>query len=314
MIVTLTPNPSLDRTIDVERLEVGAVQRATDTRVDAGGKGINVSRILVRHAVPSTAVLPVGGRDGEHLTALLAEVGVPAVTVPISGSVRSNVTVVEADGTTTKLNTAGPVLVPAEARALLTAVDEQLAAGARWLVVAGSLPAGLDDAFVADTVALAAARGVPTALDTSGPVLARAVEAGGLGVIKPNDEELAELVGTSLTTVGDVVTAARRVRATSGAEVLVSLGRHGALLVTEATWWAGGAPLVARSTVGAGDSTLAGYLSAPRPGGEALVRAVAWGRAAALMPGTAVPGPQDIDLGDVRLVADPDPATPLKEL
>ena len=91
---------------------------------------------------------------------------------------------------------------------------------------------------------------------------------------------------------------------------------HGALLVTDAgSWWAGGPPLVAVSTVGAGDSTLAGWLSAEgAPAAERLRTAVAWGRAAVLLPGTEMPRPEHLDLASVRVVADPDPAGGLKEL
>ena len=103
MIATLTANPSVDRTIEVDRLERGAVLRAVGTRTDAGGKGVNVARALVANGTPARAVLPCGGAEGRQLAELLA--GVPdldVVTVPVSQPVRANVTVVEPDGTTTK--------------------------------------------------------------------------------------------------------------------------------------------------------------------------------------------------------------------
>jgi 1-phosphofructokinase len=158
--------------------------------------------------------------------------------------------------------------------------------------------------------------GAAFALDTSGPPLAAAVADGGLAVIKPNDDELAELVGRPLGTVGDVRDAATQILADGTDAVLVSLGSHGAILVADGgCWWAGGGELVPVSTVGAGDSTLAGWLAsdgAPAP--ERLRTAVAWGRAAVLLPGTELPGPGQIDPASVRVVADPDPHTNLKEL
>ena len=123
-----------------------------------------------------------------------------------------------------------------------------------WLVAAGSLPAGAPDDFYARITEAAVGLGVPVAIDTSGPALAAAIDAGAT-VVKPNLEELQELIDTPLITVGDVVDAARQLRARGCKDLLVSLGGHGALLITaEGSWWAGGPPLVPRSTVGAGDS------------------------------------------------------------
>jgi 1-phosphofructokinase len=157
------------------------------------------------------------------------------------------------------------------------------------------------------------------ALDTSGEPFDVAVRAGDITLIKPNEEELGDLLGRELTTVGEVVAGAREVMSSGIDAALVSLGAAGALLVTtDATWWAAGPPLVPLSTVGAGDTTLAGFLSvATDPGydaANALRTAIAWGRAAVLLPGSAAPGPEQIDLAAVTVVAEPDPSLPLKEL
>jgi 1-phosphofructokinase len=315
MIVTLTPNPSLDRALHLERLEPGEVNRAVATHQHPGGKGINVSRALAAHGVASRAVLPSGGPDGAELVALLAAQGVDARPVPVAGDTRSNITLTESSGATTKINAPGAALAPAEVDALLAAVEAEVTAGADAVVAAGSLPAGLDDAFFTRVADLGARHGVPVVLDTSGAPFAAAVRHGGLALVKPNDEELADLVGQDLTTVGDVLDAARSVRALGTDAVLVSLGAHGALLVADGgSWWAGGPALVPVSTVGAGDSTLAGYLAAAGPPADRLRRAVAWGRAAVLLPGSAVPRPSDIRTTEVTVVVDPDPALALKEL
>lgn len=315
MIVTVTPNPSLDRALDVDHLAVGEVNRAHAAHVHPGGKGINVARALARHGHTALAVLPAGGADGARLVALLGEHGVPAVPVPVVGDTRTNITLVEADGATTKVNAPGPCLSDAEVDALLAAVEDQLTAGPRVVVAAGSLPAGAGDAFFVRLAGIAGRHNVPVALDTSGTPLARAVRAGGLCLVKPNEDELAELVGRELVTVGDVVDAAREVIAQGTSAVLVSLGAHGALLVrASGTWWAGGPPLVPLSTVGAGDSTLAGYLAGTGTCADRLRSAVAWGRAAVLLPGTEVPTPAQLDLDAVRVVEEPDPRLALKEL
>jgi 1-phosphofructokinase len=314
MIVTFTPNPSLDRAYDVPRLAVGEVNRATSTHVHPGGKGINVSRALARNGVRTLAVLPTGGRDGDQLLAALSAQGVSSHPVPISGATRSNVTLVDAAGTTTKINAPGPRLSPSESDALVEAIDAELQKTPRWVVAAGSVPDGGEELFPR-LVEVARRRGVPLALDTSGRPLHEAIRAGGVRLAKPNDEELAEVVGAELHTIGDVRDAAHELIAAGTGAVLVSLGAHGALLVTtDGSWWAGGPPLVPLSTVGAGDTALAGYLSVEGDPADRLRRAVAWGRAAVLLPGSAAPDPSQIDLAAVTVVDNPHPRLALKEL
>lgn len=320
MIITLTPNPSVDRAFDLATLELGEVNRADAVHVDAGGKGINVSRALVANGVDSLAILPLGGPDGDLLVALLEPTGVASRAVPVPGETRSNITLQVASGVTTKVNAPGPVLDAAAQAELFAAVAE--AAGPGDVVVgAGSLPRGTTDSFYIELGAVVRDRGAYLVLDTSGAAFDAAVSFGGLALVKPNDEELAEVVGRELPTVGDVIVAAREIIAIGTRRVLVSLGSHGALLVSsEHAFWAGGPPLVPASTVGAGDTTLAGFLAAT--GGslddaddaECLRTAVAWGRAAVLLPGTAVPTPDLIDLGAVRVERDLDPITLIKEL
>lgn len=315
MIVTLTPNPSVDRAFELATLEVGEVNRALRTQVDAGGKGINVSRVLTQNGVESLAVFPVGGPDGRLLVSELEAVGVRTHPVPVSGTIRSNITLADASGDTTKINAPGPRLTADEQDALLAAVAEHIGPGTRYVVAAGSLPDGVPASFVVRVAELAARHGVAFALDTSGAPLVEAVRAGGLAVVKPNDIELAELVGRGLHTVGEIRDAAREIVAGGTEAVLVSLGAHGALLVTATgCWWAGGDPIVPVSTVGAGDSTLSGYLSVDGPEPERLRTAVAWGRAAVQLPGTEMPRPEHLDLAAVRVVADPNPSLTLKEL
>ncbi len=314
MIITVTPNPSVDRAFDMDRLEVGEVNRALRTHLDAGGKGINVSRGLNQNGVATIAVFPVGGPDGPLLVSELEAHGVPAHPVRVAGAIRSNITLVDAEGETTKINAPGPALDDAEQSALLDAVAEHLP-GARYVVAAGSLPTGVSPDFIIRLGRLAASGGVSFSVDTSGAPLEAALRAGGCAIAKPNDLELAELVGRELLTVGEVRDAAREIISWGNDAVLVSLGENGALLVTAAgTWWAGGDPIVPVSTVGAGDSTLAGYLSVDGPPAERLRTAVAWGRAAVQLPGTEVPRPHQVDLAAVRVVDEPNPSLSLKEL
>lgn len=310
MILTVTPNPSLDRTVEVPRLVRGGVLRATAAQVDPGGKGVNVSRVLAAAELATVAVLPSGGRVGARLADLLAPQGVPVVAVAVQGTTRSNTTLVEPDGTTTKVNEPGPELSGPEAAALEAQVAE-LAGRASWVVTAGSLPAGLPVDFHARIVRAAHASGAKVAVDTSGAPLAAAVAAGP-DLVKPNLAELAELVGRELLSLGEVLAAAEELRAGGVAAVLVSLGERGALLVdASGAHHACTAAVTVRSTVGAGDSTLAGFLAATTtgsPGAAALVSAVAFGAAAVQLPGSVVPGPSDVHPEQVRLSPAPDPS------
>lgn len=296
MIVTLTTNPSLDRTLTLDALRRGEVNRATASTVEPGGKGVNVTRALVTHGTPSTAVLPVGGASGRLLTILLGEDDTPYAPVTIDGVLRVNTTVVEPDGTTTKLNETGPSLTSHEADALLAEVEKLLVPGG-WLAVCGSLAPGLPADFCGTAVQRARAGGAHTAVDCSGPALRQAADARP-DLIAPNRVELADLVGARLDTIGQVRGAATELVRSGIPMVITSLGRDGALLVTaDRALHARATPVRPVSTVGAGDSLLAGVLhSLDRDPDleQALTTGVRWGTAAVRLPGTRPPRPTDI--------------------
>ncbi|MDE3720811.1 1-phosphofructokinase [Nocardiopsis sp. N85] len=313
MILTLTPNPSVDHTLEVDRLIRGEVLRVGSTRAQPGGKGVNVARALHLAGADTRAILPVGGGGGAELTTLLGDL--PRLTVPIEGETRANVAVTETDGTTTKLNAPGPHLSPAETDSLLAALEDELSERPAWVVASGSLPAGAGDDLYVRVAELAAAHGVALALDTSGKPLEAAVNAGSVALVKPNLEELSELSGRPLTDVGEVTAAARELIALGNGSVLVTLGGHGAILVgPEHVWWARGPRVRTRSTVGAGDCALAGFLIPADSPVERLRHAVAWGTAAVSLPGTTIPSPDDVNVDAVEVVPDPDPTWPIDSL
>ncbi|GAA0514265.1 1-phosphofructokinase [Saccharopolyspora subtropica] len=302
MIVTVTPNPSLDRTVQIDRLVPGAVHRSIRVHLDPGGKGVNVARALAAADVPTLAVLPTGGAEGAQLAELLAPEAVPVVEVPVQAPTRTNVAVVEADGTTSKFNEPGPELTPDEVAALeRTAAD--LAARAHWLVTCGSLPAGCPDDLHARIVRAARRSGAQVAVDASGPALGLACAAAP-DLVKPNLAELAELAGGPLRDLGDVLDVAHRLRADGVRTVLVSLGQLGAVLVADTgTWHATSVATQVRSTVGAGDAMLAGFLRAGGTGPAALRTAVAYGTAAVGLAGSRMPGPDDVHPSRVHVDA-----------
>ncbi|MFF7229840.1 1-phosphofructokinase [Streptomyces sioyaensis] len=303
MILTVTPNPSLDRTYEIPALDRGAVLRATGDRIDPGGKGVNVSRAVAAAGHRTLAVLPLGGPAGAALAGLLGAEGIEVAGVQVAGQTRSNISVVEPDGTLTKINAAGPVLTSEESQALLRRVGER-SAGVDWIACCGSLPRGLAPEWYAELVARTHRAGARIALDTSGPSLVAALRERP-DVVKPNAEELAQAVGRPLATLGDAVKAAEELRAWGARAVLASLGADGQLLVDEGGVHYGSAPVAAvRSNVGAGDASLAGFLTAGGTGPAALAAAVAHGAAAVQLAGSLMPTPADLDTAAVTVTGD----------
>ncbi len=302
MIVTVTLNPSLDRTLAVAELARGEVVRADSTLEDPGGKGVNVTRFLTAHGTRSVAVLPSGGSIGRALIGALDDAQIPYRAVPIAGATRSNVTVVEPDGTTTKLNEPGPDLSEAEVDALVAAVAEEARPGG-WVVVAGSLPAGMDTSIISRLAQVARDAGARFALDASGAALADGL-ATRPDLIKPNDEELGEILGRELTTFDEVLAGCQEARGRGARAVICSLGADGAVLVDDdGVWRVRGARVPVLSTVGAGDSVLSGFLHGGGQGPQALREGVAWATAAVQTPGTGVPPAELIDVEAVEVSA-----------
>jgi len=278
-------------------------------------------------------VVPAGGPEGSQLTTLLEIEGIDVCAVPVTGHTRSNVSLVEPDGSVTKINEPGGVLAADDLERIVKAVLDT-AATADWVVASGSLPPGVPDAFYADLGLRLTERGVRFAVDTSGPALTAALAARP-ALVKPNREELAEFACFEIDTVGDVVRAATAMREAGAETVLASLGADGAVLVGGEAFlktglagaergtrggrerdsrgvWHGESPVDrGRSTVGAGDAMLAGYLAGGVTGGDALIEALAWGAAAVRLPGSRMPGPGDVDRASVRVHASVDLARPL---
>ncbi len=222
MIVTVTLNPSLDRTIELDRLAPGEVQRVDSARLDPGGKGVNVARALLANGVPTRAVVPVAGVEGSQLVALLEHEGVDVAVVPVLGHTRSNITIAEADGTVTKLNEPGASLGVDDLEALARQVLAATTPGS-WVVLCGSLPPGLRPEAYATLTHRFVAAGLRVVVDTSGPAF-RAAVAVSPELVKPNAEELAEAVGRRLGSRSDIVAAARELQGLGAQTVLVSPG------------------------------------------------------------------------------------------
>lgn len=312
MIITVTPNPSIDRTLALPgELVRGGVLRVAASLDQPGGKGVNISRACVAAGVPTCAVLPVAADD--PFVRELDRLGVPSAPVPPAGPMRVNLTLTEPDGTTTKLNAAGAEVSIADLDVL---ADRVLALpGDGWVVLAGSLPPGAPDGWYADLAARLRATGRRVAVDTSDAaldaVVAQLAPGSAPSLLKPNAEELASVVGADAAELEDdpqrVALAARTLVDRGVTTVLATLGGAGAVLVDATGAWHGAPPPTrVRSTVGAGDSSLAGFLLAhvTGAGSEECVRSgIRYGSAAAALPGTQAPTPADLPAGDVPVRA-----------
>lgn len=257
MIVTVTVNPAVDKTITVCGFRAGATNRATVDRVDVGGKGINVALNLRRLGCEVIAIGFAGAGDRHGAAAILARHGVEADFVPVAGETRVNLKVLDSlTGVETEINEPG-FAVPPDAIAMLTGRLAAVADRASVVVFSGSLPPGAPTDLYAQLIAQSRARGVRTVLDAAGAALAHGMAAGP-DLAKPNRAEAEELLHTSISDDESLVAAAARMLGLGAQSVVVSLGPAGALGASPAGMWRARPPFIeARSTVGAGDAMVA---------------------------------------------------------
>ena len=308
-ILTLTLNPALDVSTAIDRVEPVHKMRCGEPVQHPGGGGINVARVLHRLGADVTAIYPVGGATGEALTKLLQAEGVPAQVLQIEGETRESFSVHEAStGQDWRFVLPGPTLSEAELQAcreaLLTAVEgaEPARGGPpfrdTWVVASGGLPPGVSESCYADLALEVRARGARFVIDTNGPALAQAL-AVGVDVFKPSLRELRQLSGLPLSDEASQLAAARQLIDQGQARaVALSLGEQGAVLVTaEGAWRATALNVPVASTIGAGDSFVAGLVfglaqgQAPQ---QAFAQALATSAAALLSCGTSLADPADV--------------------
>ncbi|MDR1386672.1 MAG: 1-phosphofructokinase [Propionibacteriaceae bacterium] len=278
MIVTVTVNPALDRTVQIDRLRPGRLNRVGPAVSDAGGKGVNVSRAIAAWGGRSVATGFVGGPVGDDIVRRLA--GDPAIRsdfVVVAGQTRTNLKVIDRDFGLTELNEPGVEVDAAEAAALERKVAA--AAGGAVVVLSGSLCRGLPDDFYARLIRSIHAAGGLAYLDADGPALAAAL-AERPDLIKPNRHELAQLAGLPDDLDCDRVVAVARAQVAAGLpRLVVSLGDQGAIFVTaDQVWRSGPLAVPVRSTVGAGDAMVAALALAAERGLD-WAQAAAWAMA-----------------------------------
>lgn len=294
MITTICLNPALDRTVTVDHLQAGSVNRIRTSRTDVGGKGVNVAVVCSRLGI-SAQVLGCAGIDGfGKLKSKLQDEKVGYHFHTVAGAIRMNTKVEALDGTgVTELNEAGPVLTAEDLDVFIDLVIDH-AKKSDYVVLTGSLPPGCPEDMYRRLIDLLAP--VPCVLDVSGAAMLEGIRARPF-LIKPNQHELAAVMDRELNTLADIRSAAEGFAAKGVAHVVVSLGGDGALYAgQEGCWYAPSIPVEVHSTVGAGDAMVGGMLYALSRGGtmkEALRCGVAAGTASVMTEGTQLIVPSD---------------------
>ena len=287
MIYTVTLNPSLDYILHADSFSLGKVNRSQKEEILPGGKGVNVSRVLAELGIPSVALGFAAGFTGDAFVRLVRECGVAADFLPASGMTRINVKIRSREET--DINACGPSVAQEDLAALAQKLKD--VPQNTVLVLAGSAPASLSPDCYVRLLSFCGRSDLRIALDASGKLFGNSLELSPW-LVKPNLEELEELLGEKLSSRAETVRAARRLQARGVKNVIVSLGGEGAVLVPEngEEIFVAAPQGRAVDTVGAGDSLLAGFLAAKEMGAsdkESLEQGVAAGSATAFRVGLA---------------------------
>jgi 1-phosphofructokinase family hexose kinase len=291
MIFTVTLNPAVDRELTVAEIAFDTVLRASDWRVDCGGKGFNVARMLQSLGISSVALGFAGGKSGEMLADKLQSLGIETDFVRVEGETRTNVSIVSAkNGQYVKVNEPGPTITETDLAQLAQKIGERVQAG-DWWILAGSLPPGVEPRYYTELITIIQSAGAKVFLDTSDEALRQNCAAKPL-LVKPNDEEAHALTGLPVNTPAEISAVGKAISAMGPASVIISLGKEGAVLVDDGKAWMAASPkIVAANPIGAGDSMVAGIVWGLSQGDsmqDALCKGIACGAATASQKGTSV--------------------------
>ena len=292
MIYTVTLNPAIDKTVVIENMRPGSVNRVASVRADAGGKGINVSKCLKNLGETSVAAAIFAGSAGEQLTAMLAELEIPVLAVQTQGQSRTNLKIIDpVKKENTDINEPGPVVTEELLEQLKLAVGRRVLPG-DIVILSGSLPAGVDRDLYGQWTAYFRSLGACVYLDADGEPMHRGMAAIPY-MIKPNNDELAALMGKSSLTMEEMLKEGKRLHDSGIEEIVISLGGDGALFVSrDGAFRAAGLDVPVKSTVGAGDSVVAAmaYGHEKKLSREEKIRlAVAIGAGSVMQSGTQPP-------------------------
>lgn len=291
MIYTITLNPALDREMTVPEISLDRVLRAQAIQTDIGGKGFNVSRALLALGVDSTALGFIGGAIGDQMIAGLSALGIRTDFIRVQGETRINLSIVDANHTHyIKVNEPGPLLTNAEASAMLDKIGFLVRNG-DWWILAGSTPPGIQPSLVSEIIHRIKSAGAFSVVDMEGACLKEGCVANAF-LVKPNALEAGELFGNQISTITDALDALDKIHSIGAKQVVISLGKAGAVYSNGIqAWWAEPPLIRERNPIGAGDAMLAGLVWALQKnlnGKDVLRWGVACGAAAASLDGTAV--------------------------
>ena len=292
MIYTVTLNPAIDKTVVIENLRTGTVNRVATVREDAGGKGINVSKCLKNLGVDSVAAMILAGEAGKRLENMLADLVIPVLPVWAEGENRTNLKIIDpVKGENTDINEPGPVVTPEVLEKLRKTLGERIKEG-DILILSGSLPAGVDRNLYGQWTAYFRKKGVCVYLDADGEPMQKGMAALPY-MIKPNNDELAALTGKESLSKEQMLAESKRLQKSGIREIVISLGSDGALFLNEdGCYYAKGLKVPVKSTVGAGDSVVAAaaYGQVKNLSREERIRlCVAIGAASVMQSGTQPP-------------------------
>ncbi len=270
MIVTVTMNPAIDKTVALGTFVHGGLNRIEDIMLDAGGKGINVSKTIKALGGQSIATGFIGGNNGETITQMLQNDGVQTDFVVIDGETRVNTKIVETDGTVTEFNEAGPYVSAEEQQSLIQKL-QQYANEDTWFVLSGSVPGSVPKTIYRDIIRAVHAKGAKVFLDADGELFEQALVAKP-DVVKPNRVELEKYIGAKHSlSKEELLNAGESLLEQGITTVIISLGHEGAFFMTKGlTLTCAAIPVEVHSTVGAGDALVAAFTYG-RDRGEDLV-------------------------------------------
>jgi 6-phosphofructokinase 2 len=287
LIITLTVNPAIDRTITVERLVFEDRAYITSSRDSPGGRGINAACVIHSFGGQAMAIVPAGGKSGTAFKDFLVDCGFKLAVVPVRHGVRHNLIITDQQGLTLKLNEFGGRLDKTELARIEKAIRSKLDR-ASWFMLCGSLPPGVPASFYAELITLARKRGVKTLLDTDGEALEAGVKAKPT-VVTPNQQEAERLLKTALLTQTHFVEAAVRIQNMGAEGVILSLGSRGAVGAFDHAMLEAVPPRVnAIAPIGAGDALAAAFVWSMERSNDfrdGLRWGVAAGTASAKLPG-----------------------------
>lgn len=258
MILTVTLNPAVDKTYTTGALMLGQVNRMRTVHNIAGGKGINVAKILRQYGYEVMAAGFLGGYTGQFIENCMREIHAECRFTKVAGETRSSINVIAEDGYVTEILEPGPVVSARELEQFV-ADYKKAVKECELVIMSGSVAKGIPGDIYRQLVEIGKEAGLRCILDTSGEALLHGIKAAPF-LIKPNQKELEYLVGHRLKDMGEIGKAAEKLRGTGIEHVLVSLGKKGLLSVTEnKVLWAKTPMVKAVNTVGCGDSVVASY-------------------------------------------------------